>query len=338
MISTARIRLRNVLDRVSARRGRAILAAGDRLLILGYHRVLPVHEAKSKGVQPGMFVAPETLRMHLSVLSEYVDFIHLDDWVSMEDRSASQLRTQCAITFDDGWRDNFDIAFPILKEFNCPATIFLATGYIGTQRRFWPERISKLFSDIPRIQKDAADLSDLIKSLSGVNIRQIKEGKFNVNDVIERVKQKDDRTICASLDLIDDLLGDDNEIVNQQAEMLDWNQIRQMTDSGLVRLGSHTVEHVRLSEQVSEERAVEELRRSRMVIRKMTGQDPKLFCYPNGEHSQSIVALVRQYYSAACTTNMGWARPDDDPFLLPRMCLSEGGSNLPYCFLARLAC
>jgi len=174
--------------------------------------------------------------------------------------------------------------------------------------------------------------------LSGVNIRQINEGKFNVNDVIEQMKQKDDRTICASLDLIDDLLGDDNEIVNQRVEMLDWDQIRLMTDSGLVRVGSHTVEHLRLSEQVSEERAVEELRRSRMVIREMTGQDPKLFCYPNGEYSRSVRALVRQYYSAACTTNFAWVYPDDDQYSLSRICLSEGGSNLPYCFLARLAC
>ena len=327
-----------MLDRIKARRGRASLAAGDRLLILGYHRVLPIHEAKSMRVQPGMFVAPETLRMHLSVLRKHVDFVHLDDWVGAKERPANTLRTQCAITFDDGWRDNFDYAFPILKEFNCPATIFLATGFIGTQRRFWPERISELFSDIPRIRKNAADLSDLIMSLSGVNIRQIIEGKFNVDDVIERIKQKDDRTICASLDLIDDLLGDGNEIVDQQVEMLDWDQIRLMTDSGLVRPGSHTVEHLRLSEQVGEERAIDELSRSRNTIKAMTDLDPKLFCYPNGEHSQSIVALIRQYYSAACTTNMGWARPDDDPFLLPRICLSEGGSNLRHCFLARLAC
>ena len=59
-----------------ARRGRANLGAGNRLLILGYHRVLPVDEAIRMGVQPGMFVTPETLRMHLSVLKNYVDLIH----------------------------------------------------------------------------------------------------------------------------------------------------------------------------------------------------------------------------------------------------------------------
>ncbi len=338
MISTARSSFRRMLDRIKARRGRAILAAGDRLLILGYHRVLPVHEAKSKGVQPGMFVAPETLRMHLSVLREYVDFIHLDDWVGAKERPANTLRTQCAITFDDGWRDNFDYAFPILKEFNCPATIFVATGYIGTRRRFWPERISELLSDISKLRRNETVLSEEIRSLTGVSIREIAQRKFSVNNIIERIKKEDDRTICASLDSIEKMLREHGEIVDQPVEMMDWNQIRSMTDSGLVRVGSHTVEHLRLSEQVSEERAVEELRRSRMVIREMTGQDPKLFCYPNGEYSRSVRALVRQYYSAACTTNFAWVYPDDDQYSLSRICLSEGGSNLPYCFLARLAC
>jgi len=337
-MSTTRSSLRQLLDRVRARRGRANLTAGDRLLILGYHRVLPTREAKSMGVQPGMFVTPETLRMHLSVLREYIGFSHLDDWVSMKERSVTKIRTQCAITFDDGWKDNFDYAFPILKEFNCPATIFLATGYIGTQRRFWPERIFELLSDIPRLQRNAAVLSEKIMSLTGVRIRELDERMLNVDDVIERLKQKDDRIICAALNSIERLLRDHNEIRNQPVELLDWNQICHMIDSGLVRLGSHTVEHLRLSEHVGEERVVEELSRSRTFIKEMTGQDPKLFCYPNGEYSQSIVALVRQYYSAACTTNIGWACPDDDPFLLSRICLSEGGSSLPHFFLARLAC
>ncbi len=335
---TLRSRARGWLDRWRARQGRANLLAGNRILVLGYHRVLPIELAQRLRVQPGMFVTPETLRMQLSLLREHVDFIHLSDQVVNDMGPITHARTKCVVTFDDGWRDNFDFAFPILQELECPATIFLATGYVGTTRKFWPERISGLFGNTDILIGNAAALEIMTDLLgkSGSASRSLKS--LGSNDVIEILKQQnDDQSICEKLDAIDRLIDDDSLPDDPSSEFLEWDQVRSMSESGLVRFGSHTVDHLRLSERVAESRVIEELVRSKQHIGEMGGQDTDVFCYPNGEYSDAVVELVRQHYSVACTTNRGWVASGDDRLLLSRILLSEVGSNQAHSFLARLS-
>jgi peptidoglycan/xylan/chitin deacetylase (PgdA/CDA1 family) len=114
------------------------------LLILMYHRVLPAHGAEAAREEPGMWVAPETLRMHGQVLREFFEPVHLDAWLQSAARGARLPRRAVALTFDDGWRDNFDFAFPVLKELDLPATIFLVSQRIGGGYDSWPNRLGAL--------------------------------------------------------------------------------------------------------------------------------------------------------------------------------------------------
>jgi peptidoglycan/xylan/chitin deacetylase (PgdA/CDA1 family) len=75
-----------------------------------------------------MYVAPETLRMHIEVAREFFDIVHLDDWLAAEKAGKANRRPACALTFDDGWRDNFDFAFPILQQTNTPAAAQVVGG------------------------------------------------------------------------------------------------------------------------------------------------------------------------------------------------------------------
>ncbi len=329
--------LRSAVDRVRAIRGRAKLDAGGQSLILGYHRVLHASEARQLSIQPGMFVTPATLRMHLQILSEYVEFCHLDELIAAAERPVAAAKTQCAITFDDGWVDNFAHAFPVLQEFHCPATIFLASGFIGTTRQFWPERLQRLLNDTRRLQRYGSVVLDEIESLINIEASAIVDRSLDTNKIIEALKQKNDKTICDALDRVDEHLQKLGEYSDAPISMLNWTQIREMTDSGLVRLGSHTAEHTRLSGQVDGAMVVDELTRSRETIKEISGEFPTLFCYPNGEFTQDNVDLVRQYYSAACTITPGWVTPKSDRYLIPRMCLSNGGSDSPHSFLARIS-
>ena len=103
-----------------------------RLLVLMYHRVLPDDHPDRLTEQPGMFVSPRTLDLHLATLRRYFELVHLDDWLKRAASGAELPRLSCALTFDDGWRDNYEYGFPVLQRYQAPATIFLVSGSIAT--------------------------------------------------------------------------------------------------------------------------------------------------------------------------------------------------------------
>jgi len=100
-------------------------------VIFTYHQVLQDHEVRSE-MQPGMYVTVDTLELHLRYLSEAFHIVSLDEIRDWGAGNRTFGRTPCAITFDDGWEDNYRNAFRVLVAHNVPATIFLVTEQIDT--------------------------------------------------------------------------------------------------------------------------------------------------------------------------------------------------------------
>ena len=92
-----------------------------------------------------MYVTTDTFDRQIQFLKKKFEVVHLEELLSNV-LSGRQIGRHCAITFDDGWLDNYTQAFPILTKYQIPATIFLSTGLIGTNRLFWPEEFSLLHS------------------------------------------------------------------------------------------------------------------------------------------------------------------------------------------------
>lgn len=91
-------------------------------VILNYHSIHPTHLTSTR---PGDFLEQmEYLKSHFTVIS-------LADFYGLRTKKQSLLGKLAVITFDDGYRDNYDYAFPILKKLGLPATIFLTTGFVN---------------------------------------------------------------------------------------------------------------------------------------------------------------------------------------------------------------
>lgn len=118
-------------------------AMQGRGVVLMYHRVLP---DERPDVDPGMFVTAAAFERHLHLLKARYDLVTIDafgDWMAGRRQFA---RPPCAITFDDGWRDNYEVAFPLLQRHGVPATVFLVTSWIGHDDMLDADRIAHMES------------------------------------------------------------------------------------------------------------------------------------------------------------------------------------------------
>ena len=104
---------------------------GSCAAILMYHRVLPRADAACAAVEPGMFVSPKTFARHTAWLDERFAVMPLREIVDRLRDGRRLPLGACAITFDDGWRDNLVHALPTLEARRLPATIFVVTDRVA---------------------------------------------------------------------------------------------------------------------------------------------------------------------------------------------------------------
>jgi len=312
------------------------LSATPRLLVMMYHRVLPASHRDRKFEQPGMYVAPETFAMHLHVLKEHFSFVQLDDWLLATSRGAPVPQRACAITFDDGWRDNYEYAFPLLESAQAPATIFLVADAVGTQYAFWPNQLIRLLKDTA-VEMDQAPLPLWLKHLI-VSIRErngvAMNGPLEDMSIIDQivVACKNTRSDAEMLEALRE-----SRSSNEERDLFDWDEARHMLRSGLVRFGSHTRRHTRLIPNLNDELVDDEITGSKLIIEEHLGSAPSLFCYPNGDCSPAAVTKVRSLYAGAVTTARGWNSVKTDRHLLRRVGVHDDVANTPVSFLSRLA-
>ena len=299
-------------------------AITPQLVVLGYHRVLPADHDDMEFMQPGMVVTPETLELHLSVLKKYFEFMHLEDWLDMVRNNEPIPNRCCALTFDDGWSDNFDYALPILQKHQTPATVFLVSDMVGTNQSFWPERMFRLLQNLTKEQ-----LNDLLKQDQNSWLNEIcrinkntELNKETIDNAIMLVKQLTDHEIINKLDVIELTLSIDSN----HRDILNWHEVDQMQQNDLVRFGSHTRSHKRLDKLKLAE-IEDEVVSSLKEINSKVDHQVQLFCYPNGNTTEKAEHLVQSNFIGACTTVPGWNKPSTSHYHLKRFLLHEDMCN-----------
>ncbi len=218
------------------------------------------------------------------------------------------------ITFDDGYRDNYLNAFPILKKLSLPATIFLATDAMDSRRVLWHDRVFSAFRETRQEVLEAIGQDKMRFQLG--TLREKLEAQGEVLKVLRSLKEEE-RAECLGR-LIEALQVEGK----QEAEhlMLSWDEVRLMHEGG-ISYGSHTITHPILS-QVSREQAIREIYDSKMTIEKQIGVPVRTFAYPSGrstDYSQLTKQIVREAgYICAVTATFGTNREDQDLFELRR--------------------
>ncbi len=303
------------------------LLLGRRILVLAYHGFTDRRAHAGIENSHGKHINVEAFRQHVEYLKAHYNVIPLQRLVDFYAGEAPLPARPVVITIDDGYESTYRLAYPILKRYQVPATVFVTTDFVDGKQWLWTDRIERALSATSTARLDVAvagerftyDLSDRAGRLAcDASLRS-------------RLKAADQEGRPAVIEALERALGQGAPGTGDGEPMyrpLDWEQIREMITSGLVSIGGHTVSHVILT-RVSAGRAREELSRSKQIIEARTGQPCTLFCYPNGQRGcfdPATRELLRATgYACGVTTVFGTNDRRSDVYELKRLYFDDRG-------------
>jgi peptidoglycan/xylan/chitin deacetylase (PgdA/CDA1 family) len=279
-----------------------------------------------------MYVRGQLFETHIAYLRKRFTVISIDELLDlwMTNRLKSD-QSYCVITFDDGWRDNYQFAFPVLMKYRIPATIFLATDFIGTSRWFWPDQMMLLLEkgrQHTTSQADRKAVSTTLAEMIGVTLTAA-DGTFRrvesrdpigLDAIIELCKGVEAEKVHQTIDRLSRALHMD---LPTHRVLLNWDEVREMAGKGIT-FGSHSVSH-RIMTQIPLSDVKMELIDSRKTMLEQGVKPLPVFCYPNGNFDREIQELVREsgYLAAVgCEVGIELDRPND-LFALKRISVHE---------------
>jgi peptidoglycan/xylan/chitin deacetylase (PgdA/CDA1 family) len=241
-----------------------------------FHRILPQGE---DCYDPEMATSKEAFADFLDWLNQNYRVVSLDLLVSQLAGTIDRKKPVCAITFDDGWLDNFIHAFPLLKARGVPATIFLPVRFIGTKRRFWQERLSFFLVKVWQLEirrvliEESARFFPWFPPAYDCLSHNGQLKRFLMTRPSEEAEEFV-RSLAETARL--DVLSSDRAFMN-------WDEVREMKGTG-ISFGSHTLNHTLLP-NTEPAKAIQEIRESREELKEHIGDEVTAFSYPWGATS-----------------------------------------------------
>ena len=309
------------------------LTGSPKLWVLMYHRILPVHDVRSQLEEPGMIVEPDTFAMHLRELKKYFDVMDFSEWLNLRINNEPIPARACVITFDDGWHDNYEYALPIIKQERTPITLFAVVEKIGTDFQFWPNIVSILLhSNAITPLNQSPIFSQVLSEEQQGNFPPDREQTARI---IRALKCFSDAEI---FDALDNLNWKDHVRIELPRALMNWDELRSMEASGLVKIASHTCNHKRLNAQLSNTELTHEIVSSKENLLRQIPTAANIFCFPNGDYNPEALKLVTDNYCAAVTTQRGIIDAYNTPLHeLTRIGLHQQISCTPRLLGARLS-
>jgi len=287
-----RLLLAEASARVGMTRVLEALLRRDALLVLNYHRI---GNAEETPYDSGTFgPTAEEFDWELGYLKSRFDCIGLEQALAMMTGKAP-LRSSLLITFDDGYLDNYQTAFPILRSHGLPATFFLPTSFIATQRLPWWDTIAYI---VKHSRKDSFRIQYPKAAEFTVDRQKPSNTVFQVLCFCSQNATTDYSPLIEELEAVCDCARPNGA---SERCFLNWDEAREMQGAGM-SFGSHTHSHEVLS-GLSLERQVEELSQSRAILERELGRPIDVLAYPVGRpytfNDDTRGALERCGYRAA---------------------------------------
>jgi len=229
-------------------------------------------------------------------------------------RSGNSNENTVVVTFDDGYRDNIEIALPILRKYGVKATFFLATGYLDGGM-MWNDRL------IEAMRASVGRTVDLCNAGMGqLHIGDLAVAQHSTKRVLSTIKRWPQAERSEFVDEIARSAGVDFSA----RTMMNGPEVVSLADAGM-EIGGHTVTHPILR-TLTADQSRNEITECKSMLEDLIRREVVSFAYPNGrpgqDFSEDDVVRVREAgYQGAATTEWGCALPVSDNFRIPRQSL-----------------
>ena len=293
--------------------------------ILCFHRVISHLEAERDGMHDSLWISPERLIALIEWMREVGDIV---DCIEILNTEINNDRPLFALSFDDGWKDTYSNAFPILKHYNVPATVFLVSNALETGDLFWTEDIRVKTSRIIKSENDNIVKNALLENWPEIdyrkkNIRHPLKLK-TVDEWVEVLKRVDRDERRQRIDNFYQRLGVSKFPL--KGYIMTWDDARRMKKHH-IRFGSHSHSHAIL-ENLPSKQIEKEVDESKDLISKRLQIELESFCYPNGRYSGREAALLSNcgYRYGFILNNMS-LKHCKNKFYTPRFIVNENNMN-----------
>lgn len=271
-------------------------AAGRTALpfIVGYHRVVEDFARSAEDSIPSMLISTGMLERHIDWLAKHFEIMSLDDIGRYLEEGRTFRKPAAAITFDDGYADVYENAFPLLKRKGVPSAVFVVTGLAGTDRTQIYDRLYLLLAHLNR--RGGSLVSGVLRILNAIGLRSPdleqlppeKDEPFEIMTLLlHRFPQQDIEQVVEELEQVIPLPAG----AFKTMASLTWDMIAEMHRGG-VTIGSHTTSHTLLPKE-SLTRIQSELSESRRTLEAALNAPVKHFAYPDGQFNTSVVETVK---------------------------------------------
>jgi len=285
-------------------------------IILMYHRIADV------ACDPwGLCVSPARFERHLAFLkrSEY-------ELSSLEDIQKNKDHLRIAITFDDGYSDNYLKARPLLERYEVPATFFIVSGSVGSDEEFWWDHLERViingegFLDRLRLEIQG-EAMEWERPGNGKASRE--QAYRKIWEALSVLSLQEKRSAIKQLE------SQIRATVPVRKDYLPMNrdQVGRLAGSGLFTIGSHTISHPFL-DRLSKEEQQREIGKSKTDLEEMTGRPVDIFSCPHGRYNDETADILKNNgYCLACVSGDRNVSAGSSPFALMRRVVENWGEH-----------
>lgn len=249
------------------------LARRPGLLVLTYHRI--GDPSASPYYAPVASATPDALEAELVTLRRTHRVIGVEEAADLADRGFPTKEPLALVTFDDGYRDNFEAALPVLISQSIPAAFFLPTAFISTPRLPWWDHIAYVINttSVPLLRLDWPRALDVdLERIPRRDAIALIVQMYLAHHVSDEPRFREALEARAGVEVDEEILG--------RSLFMSWDEARSLTAAGM-SIGSHGHSHRALS-GLSEDEQRADLVESKRILQHELGRDVIALAYPYG--------------------------------------------------------